>query len=737
MIRPNLQPVSFHKGSSSTQVVFAEIIPIELVTNEIGKASVEHDVQHSHQQGHGQQQIPLTNFGAKQFLLRESREAATKAILGFTSESQDGNQFFIRWKERDESEKITSISRGYLFQRKTQHSKDLCEPISCSIGDEHFPLTYMPSDNPSIIKRQPCCIVAYAHRNHLCVNLGPQSKHLPHDSVCHVSQETLIRTLPPRLATKATSFDRLGFESKSLLTDSSFTSLYLTRESILHDLVGEERGSKLTDQMVEELLQYHDEETIQELTLKISASITSVKIGTTQDAFRSAGLQERQMRKIEQSIELFSRASSQKHPVLTRERKRNTDPQPWPSLIVHSPNHADGKTLLVHAIAKRLGCSFVHLIRPGALLAKYSVQADAALESQLHAMLVSAACRKQKVCIILDQLDSLLPARVSGRANSGDSAVPIFNSIASYLRKLTDSIQRKREFPFPLKHPLYNPAGRDSQSGQVFSVEFCLVGIVTCPDDGWKSRQKNDGGGSASILDCMIGDRYRLPLLNSATIISSFDAAFECEGITLEEPAKLKLASIARAASWAKGSVFRRVAKQLKWILMNDSMNHSDDSVRTAAQIEDLERAFAIVDPNTCRSAKPKNSMKTETSVDHKNYDSGSHFGSIGGNENAKVSLKDALAFDPKQRKMLSRFGLSPPSGVLLYGPPGCGKTLLAKAVASLLEGPLLGSTRSLEKGGTFLSMSISEIVSSEVGTSEKTIASSFEFAGKNAPSVS
>jgi SpoVK/Ycf46/Vps4 family AAA+-type ATPase len=49
----------------------------------------------------------------------------------------------------------------------------------------------------------------------------------------------------------------------------------------------------------------------------------------------------------------------------------------------------------------------------------------------------------------------------------------------------------------------------------------------------------------------------------------------------------------------------------------------------------------------------------------------------------------------------------------------------------------MLKDPSSGEPGGTFMSLSVSEIVSAEVGTSEKMIASSFEFAEKNAPSVS
>lgn len=118
----------------------------------------------------------------------------------------------------------------------------------------------------------------------------------------------------------------------------------------------------------------------------------------------------------------------------------------WPSLLVHSPNHADGKTVLVQAIAKdHLGCSLIHIIRPGVLLAKYGSQADAALETQLHSILTSAACRSEKICIILDHIDMMMPPQWSGRSSGGDAALPVLTAMASYLRNVTSSMQRQQE----------------------------------------------------------------------------------------------------------------------------------------------------------------------------------------------------------------------------------------------------------------------------------------------------
>ncbi len=58
-------------------------------------------------------------------------------------------------------------------------------------------------------------------------------------------------------------------------------------------------------------------------------------------------------------------------------------------------------------------------------------------------------------------------------------------------------------------------------------------------------------------------------------------------------------------------------------------------------------------------------------------------------------------------RRALSRLGAQPPRGILLYGPPGCSKTLLARAVAC-------------EARLNFLSVKAGELVSKYVGESEK-----------------
>lgn len=719
-------PTSLYIGSSSIPILFAEVIPIEL-----GATSVVVP--------------PLSNFGVKQFLLRETDVTSIIGAAITGNNVSNESQLFIRWKE-ESNNKDGTVTSGYIFQNQTiASSPGSDDHVESSTDQEVFPLVYIPSDDPTIIDGQPCCIIAYTYRDHLSAATCRELYDREDSSMCYFVRGTLIRMLPPRLAVnlpgRQSSF-RKGLDNNTSLNSSSqLSSFYLRRELMLNDLLGEEGSTNtISDSMEEEVLQNHNQQTIDELYLKLSTTMIPIRIGTTRDAFRVQKEQERQLIKIKQSIQAFCCESTIEetiHKTSTLPRNNKAGLQLWPSLIVHSPNHGDGKTLLVQAIVKkRLGCSSIHVVRPGALLAKYGIRADAALESQLHAIIVSTACRNQSICIILDQLDTMMPPRLSGRSSSGDSALPVLNSMASYLRKITTSLQRNREWPFPTKNPLYNPTACSSSGNAVFTVNVCLVGIVTCPDDGWRSSQKSKNGSigdsGSTILDCMVGDRYRIPLLTAKTVLSAFHAAFTKEGIILEASARTRLSVIVASAAWAKGSVFRSVARQLKQILIMSSK--WDDSTMSTAFLQDLEKAIALTKINVTNSAQVNIQTETEieTSLKESEDKSPVHFVSIGGNEQAKVSLEDALAFDPAKRDMLSRFGLSPPTGVLLYGPPGTGKTLLAKAVARMLKDPSSG-----EPGGTFMSLSVSEIVSAEVGTSEKMIASSFEFAEKNAPSVS
>ncbi|CAI4038515.1 hypothetical protein SMKI_05G1250 [Saccharomyces mikatae IFO 1815] len=98
------------------------------------------------------------------------------------------------------------------------------------------------------------------------------------------------------------------------------------------------------------------------------------------------------------------------------------------------------------------------------------------------------------------------------------------------------------------------------------------------------------------------------------------------------------------------------------------------------------------------------------------------HWDDIAGLESAKYSLKEAVVY-PFLRPDLFRGLREPVRGMLLFGPPGTGKTMLARAVAT-------------ESHSTFFSISASSLTSKYLGESEKLVRALFAIAKKLSPSI-
>ena len=95
----------------------------------------------------------------------------------------------------------------------------------------------------------------------------------------------------------------------------------------------------------------------------------------------------------------------------------------------------------------------------------------------------------------------------------------------------------------------------------------------------------------------------------------------------------------------------------------------------------------------------------------------------IGGLEEIKDKLKEAVEWPIKNPEIFKRMGIRPPRGILLYGPPGTGKTMLAKAVAK-------------ESEANFISIKGPELLSKWVGESEKAVRELFRKARQTAPTI-
>jgi transitional endoplasmic reticulum ATPase len=99
------------------------------------------------------------------------------------------------------------------------------------------------------------------------------------------------------------------------------------------------------------------------------------------------------------------------------------------------------------------------------------------------------------------------------------------------------------------------------------------------------------------------------------------------------------------------------------------------------------------------------------------------HWDDVGGLEEVRQELEEAVEWPLKQPQIFKKVGIRPPKGILLYGPPGCGKTLLARAIAT-------------ESEANFITIKGPEVFSKWVGESEKAIREVFRKARMAAPSV-
>jgi transitional endoplasmic reticulum ATPase len=95
----------------------------------------------------------------------------------------------------------------------------------------------------------------------------------------------------------------------------------------------------------------------------------------------------------------------------------------------------------------------------------------------------------------------------------------------------------------------------------------------------------------------------------------------------------------------------------------------------------------------------------------------------VGGLEELKNELIESVEWPLKKPEVFKKMGIKPPRGILLFGPPGCGKTLLARAVAT-------------EGEANFISIKGPEIFSKWVGESEKAIREVFRKARTAAPAI-
>ncbi len=168
-------------------------------------------------------------------------------------------------------------------------------------------------------------------------------------------------------------------------------------------------------------------------------------------------------------------------------------------------------------------------------------------------------------------------------------------------------------------------------------------------------------------------------------------------------------ADLAALCKEAAMNVLRRVLPELNLKWKEGEPLPREFLEKLVVTMDDFKEALKLVRPSAMREVlieTPKVGWKD-----------------IGGLEEVKEALSEAVEWPLKYPEAFRRLGIKPPKGILLIGPPGCGKTLLAKAVAK-------------ESEANFISVKGPEIMSKWVGESERAIREIFRRARQVAPSV-
>lgn len=126
---------------------------------------------------------------------------------------------------------------------------------------------------------------------------------------------------------------------------------------------------------------------------------------------------------------------------------------------------------------------------------------------------------------------------------------------------------------------------------------------------------------------------------------------------------------------------------------------------------------YCIVSPDTVIHSEGNPLKRDEDKASDIGYDD------IGGCRKQLVQIREMVELPIRHPELFKNIGIKPPRGILMFGPPGSGKTLIARAVAN-------------ETGAFFFLINGPEIMSKMAGESEGNLRKAFEEAEKNAPSI-
>jgi len=339
--------------------------------------------------------------------------------------------------------------------------------------------------------------------------------------------------------------------------------------------------------------------------------------------------------------------------------------EPPKGVLLYGPP-GTGKTLLARAVANESGANFYSIAGPEVMSMWYGKS-----EENLRKIFEKAEKNAPSI-IFIDEIDSIAPKRE-------DVTGEVERRVVSTLLTQMDGLKKRGKvivIAATNRENALDPALR--RPGR-FDREI-EIGIP-------------DKRGRKEVLQ--IHTRH-MPLEKDVNLDELAEITYGYVGADLEVLGK-------EAAMYA----LRRLLPEIKW--REEGQLPGDVLEKLSVTRDDFQNALKLVEPSAMREVMIE--IPTVKWTD------------IGGLEDVKKRLQEAVEWPLKSPESFEKIGITPPKGVLLYGPPGCGKTMLAKAVAT-------------ESNANFISVKGPELFSKWVGESEKRVRELFRRAKQVSPSI-
>ncbi|MCD6188801.1 MAG: CDC48 family AAA ATPase [Thermococcus sp.] len=400
--------------------------------------------------------------------------------------------------------------------------------------------------------------------------------------------------------------------------------------------------------------------------------------------------------------------------------------EPPKGVLLYGPP-GTGKTLLAKAVANEANAHFIAINGPE-IMSKYYGESEERLRE-----IFKEAEENAPSIIFIDEIDAIAPKReeVTGEVEK---------RVVSQLLTLMDGLKGRGKViviaatnrPDALDPALRRPGrfdreievGVPDKQGRKEILQIHTRGMPIEPDYDKKSvlRVLNELKRKASF------DRAKLD-----EIVKKLESAKdenEIKGILKEDGEIYKevrhrlidllLEELAEKTHGFVGADLAALAREaamvvLRRLIVEGKINPEEERIPPEVLQElkvtknDFYEALKMVEPSALR----------EVLIEVPNV----RWEDIGGLEEVKQELREAVEWPLKYPKAFQRLGITPPKGILLYGPPGTGKTLLAKAVAN-------------ESEANFIGIRGPEVLSKWVGESEKRVREIFRKARQAAPTV-